>query len=619
MTLRIRYPQRLRRPLLGVLAVVGTAALCLSGGLAANAATSSTGTDAGSSSPQYTVSTGSLGTFDNPDDTPASPFMDSNGAYYYSESHALYGASDPRQWQFYTGTTIDDAQPDAALDNAVDPNDPSDKNNDTTVRCNNSPTGLTATYAPAGSGYSQRNYCDLTQQWVDPDTGDWYGLVHNEFTPQPFGDGLHFDSIDYAVSKDHGHTWTIEGHAITSPYSTTRGDTAAFPQQTYYYGDGDPRMYVDTASGYFYVYYGSRVVNKGGGWVAFYEHVARAPIADKMATGSWQKFYDGQWSQPGIGGKESNLIPVSSSNPNGYTPPSKEYNPNTPGTAQQQIAAGLTPPTSPLFVMDITYDAYLGLYIGEPQNPDQSGNAPQQYYATKSLATQKWFLLGDSGSSFETASWYRWFIDPANATSTSIVGKTFRSYCAWACEGGAYADYANITADSTAPAAPVKTSISYRIATGNGLELSQVPGQSATKATGAGHSALGAWRFTATGDGAYTITNVGTGQLLGVDSSSTSNRAWGTALTVHAATTPSVGQQWFVVPDTSAATGETTGTFRLVNRYSGLVLALTGNGAAAQSAPGRTWDAQASDVVDTAPLESQQTVSLIATPAGGRH
>jgi hypothetical protein len=88
---------------------------------------------------------------------------------------------------------------------------------------------------------------------------------------------------------------------------------------------------------------------------------------------------------------------------------------------------------------------------------------------------------------------------------------------------------------------------------------------------------------------------------------------------VHAATTPTVGQQWFVVPDTSAATGETTGTFRLVNRYSGLVLALTGNGAAAQSAPGRTWDAQASDAVDTAPLESQQTVSLIATPAGGRH
>lgn len=122
--------------------------------------------------------------------------------------------------------------------------------------------------------------------WVDPDTGDWYGLVHNEFTPQPFGDGLHFDAIDYAVSTDRGRTWTIQDHVITSPFSTVRGDTAAFPNQTYDYGDGDQRLFVDTASGYFYVYYGSRIVDKKGGWKAFYEHVARAPIAQRMAPGS---------------------------------------------------------------------------------------------------------------------------------------------------------------------------------------------------------------------------------------------------------------------------------------------------------------------------------------------
>ncbi|MFD0078886.1 hypothetical protein ACFVIY_41710 [Streptomyces sp. NPDC127166] len=140
--------------------------------------------------------------------------------------------------------------------------------------------------APAGSGYAQKNYCDLAGVWVGPDTGDWYGLVHNEFTPQPFGDGLHFDAIDYAVSKDQGRTWSIKDHVITSPCSTTRGDTSAFPQQTYDYGDGDQRLFVDTASGYFYAFYGSRIVNKGGGWGAFYGHVARAPIAGKMAPSS---------------------------------------------------------------------------------------------------------------------------------------------------------------------------------------------------------------------------------------------------------------------------------------------------------------------------------------------
>jgi len=112
--------------------------------------------------------------------------------------------------------------------------------------------------------------------------------VHNEFTPQPFADGLHFDAIDHAISHDQGKTWSIHGHAITSPYSTYRTDTKAFPNQTYYYGDGDERLFVDYASGYFYVYYGSRVVPKGGvgGSSGALAHVARAPLAGKMATGT---------------------------------------------------------------------------------------------------------------------------------------------------------------------------------------------------------------------------------------------------------------------------------------------------------------------------------------------
>ncbi len=167
------------------------------------------------------------------------------------------------------------------LSDAVDPANPDDRNNDTTWRCDNSPTGVRSTRAPSTGSYAHRNYCDLAGVWVDPDTGDWYGLVHNEFTPQPFGDGVHFDGIDYAVSRDRGRTWTIRDHVITSPYSTERGDTAAFPQQTYHYGTGDPRLFVDTGSGYFYVFYGSRIVNKGGGWAAFHGHVARAPISGR--------------------------------------------------------------------------------------------------------------------------------------------------------------------------------------------------------------------------------------------------------------------------------------------------------------------------------------------------
>ncbi len=210
---------------------------------------------------KYTLSAGTAVSYARPDDTPASVFTDKNGQFYYSQAHSLYGATDSRNWSFYTGANFGSTSL-APISNAVNPANSSDSNADTTWRCNNSPTGLSATSAPAGSSYSQRNYCDISGIWVDPDTGYWYGLVHNEFTPQPFGDGLHYDAIDYAVSQNQGSTWSIQGHAITSPFSTARNDTTAFPNSTYYYGDGDQRLFVDNASGYFYVFYASRALNK---------------------------------------------------------------------------------------------------------------------------------------------------------------------------------------------------------------------------------------------------------------------------------------------------------------------------------------------------------------------
>ncbi|MEV8588461.1 RICIN domain-containing protein [Streptomyces sp. NPDC051180] len=565
----------------------------------------------------YTVTVGAKGSWTHPTDTPAAPYIDKDGTFYFQQSHALYGANDPRKWEFYTGKNLDTATRSAAISDAVNPANTNDRNNDTTWRCNNSPTGRESTYAPAGSGYAQRNYCDLAGLWVDPDTGDWYGLVHNEFTPQPFGDGLHFDAIDYAVSKDQGRTWSVKDHVITSPYSTTRGDTAAFPQQTYDYGDGDQRLFVDTGSGYFYVFYGSRIVNKGGGWGAFYSHVARAPIADKMAPGSWQKWYGGSWSQPGKGGRESNMVPVGAAGGTGYTPVNKEYSPLNAGSISQQVAAGTMPATSPLFVMDITYNAYLGLYIGEPQAVDQSGNASQELYATDDLTKQKWFRLGDTGS-HKNASWYRWFLDSANRTSSGIVGKDFRSYCSFGCSGGSSAEYVNLTVDSSAPAAPIDTGASYRIAAAGGRVLAQVAGGSATTSTAAATgSALESWIFTSNGDGSHRIANASTGQLLGVDATSDAGRAWGAKPTVTAAPAggPTVGQQWWVVPGTSAADDTPTGTYRLVNRYSGLVIGLSGtSGRLAETTPTRTWTNTTGNGVGGTRTAAEQVLTL--TPTG---
>ncbi|MFF5859395.1 RICIN domain-containing protein [Streptomyces sp. NPDC012751] len=587
-------------------AVTAAVALVLGGG------TASPAQPAHPAAARYTVTVGTPVPFTHPTDTPATPYIDRDGTFHYQQSAALYGADDPRVWDFYTGEDFDTAAYDRTLSEAVDPANPADRNDDTTWRCDNSPTGREATYAPAGSGYARRNYCDLSGVWIDPDTGDWYGLVHNEFTPRPFGDGLHYDAVDYAVSTDRGRTWTVKDHVLTSPYSTKRGDTTAFPHQTYHYGDGDQRLFADYASGYFYVFYGSRIVDKNGGWKAFHEHVARAPIAAKMAPGSWRKWYDGAWSQPGTGGKESNIVPFDAGHPTGYTPASAEYDPAGTGTAAEQIAAGRMPPTSPLFVMNIAYDAYLGRYIGTPQAVDQSGHAPQYLYATDDLATQKWELIGDTGD-YTTASWYRWFLDGASRTGSAVVGKTFRAYCSFGCSHGSSGEYADLTVASSAPAAPpVDTGRGYRVTGGTGRALAQVSGGSAvTSVPEPAGSARAQWSFTPTGDGAFTLTNAATGRLLGVDSTGEAGRAWGARPTATAARTGqgAVGQQWFVLPATPA------GTYRLVNRYSGLALGLSAAaGRPAETTAQRTWTATAGGVGGgRAPAE--QTLSFTPTRA----
>lgn len=596
-----------RTRLAGALAA---AALVITAGSTLTVPTASAETTAAS----YTVTVGSKGSWTHPNDTPAGTYIDKDGTFYFQQAHALYSASDSRKWDFFTGTNIDTATRSSAISDAVNPANSNDRNNNTTWRCNNSPTGLESTQSPSTLVYAHRNYCDLAGVWVDPDTGDWYGLVHNEFTPEPHGDSSHFDGIDYAVSKDQGRTWTIKDHVITSHYSTKRGDNAAFPKQTYHYGTGDQRLFVDTASGYFYAFYGSRIVNKGygGGWVAFYGHVARAPISEKMAPSSWQKWYNGAWSEPGVGGRESNMVPVGSGSTTGYTPTSKEYNPTNSGTVSQQIAAGLTPPTSPLFVMDITYNAHLGLYIGQPQAVDQSGNASQEIYATDNLATQKWFRLGDTGS-YKNASWYRWFLDSANKTSSTIVGKNFRSYCSFGCSNDTASEYVNLAIDTSAPATPVDTTKAYRIASAGGRVLAQVSGSSATTSLAAPTgSGLESWTFTSNGDGSYRIANSATGQLLGVGATTTATRAWGTKPTVTSATGgPSVGQQWFVIRGTSSANGATTGTFKIVNRYSGLVIGLSSDsGRLAETTPTRSWTNTTGNAVGGTRTGSEQTLTL---------
>ncbi|MFI6090798.1 RICIN domain-containing protein [Streptomyces sp. NPDC051218] len=606
------------RPRTKIAAALAATAAALAGTLASVPATAASpvGSATASAEPTYSVTIGSKGPWNNPDDTPASTYIDKDGSFHYQSAHALYGADDSRTWSFYRGKDFDSATRDAALSDAVNPANSKDKNNDTTWRCNNSPTGREATYAPDTSHYSQKNFCDLMGVWVDPDTGDWYGLVHNEFTPSPFGDGLHYDAIDYAVSTNQGKTWDIKDHVLTSPYSTKRGDDAAFPNDLYHYGNGDPRLFVDTASGYFYVYYNSRAIPKGGvpgGWTdASRAHVARAPMSGKLKPGSWKKWYDGSWSQPGIGGLESNMEPVDADNSTGYTPVEHDYDPANDGTIAEQQAAGELPAKSDLLTMNIAYNAHLGLYVGEPEPIKQDATQPQRFYVTDNLATQKWKLVGDSGD-YKSGSWYRWMLDPVSKTGSTIVGKTFRSYCSFFCSNNADGEYYDTTIGTSAPASPVTAGAAYTISNGNGRVLAQTGKNGATTSRPADDgSTRSRWVFTPNGDGSYRIANSATKKLLGVDSTKDAGRAWAAKPTVTGApgAKPGVGQQWFVVPG-KTTDGRSTGTFHLVNRYSGLVIGMSSDTSRlAETTPTRAWTDGTGSPVGDGRTAAEQILTL---------
>ncbi|MEV4558108.1 RICIN domain-containing protein [Kitasatospora sp. NPDC049285] len=654
--------------------------------------------------PTYTVTTGATGTYAYADDTAAWPFVDSDGKFYFQSSHSLYAGKDSRAWQFWTGTDIDTGVTKAPVSSTPD-------NADTTVRCNTSPTGLMSSYDPRGSqtaGYAERNYCDLVGTWIDPDTGDWYGAVHNEFTPSPFGDGLHYDSIDYAQSTDHGATWTIKDHIITSPFTTWRANdqlftlasdgsvrtgggqcldisgggttagtavgrygctgnanqkwtvtggtlvnpasalclTAAgtgpgaaftiqacsgaatqrfttpaagakgqlslagtpascvdstatvklavcndptkdgrdqFPNQTYYYGDGDPKLFVDTASGYFYLYYDTQILNTAGGGRVDLGHVARAPISAKFAPSSWKKWYGGSWTQPGVGGKETDLVPSDGTSA-GYL--DDAYNPFNTGTTAQQLSTGQLPGAPPLARMNVTYDAYLGQYLGMPRPENPTTSTPLHIYATTDLATQKWTDIG-TVTSPSGGAWYRSVLDATGKTSNYLIGKTFRNYCMYSCtptSSGAQWVSTTIDTDPTnLPTPPVRPGTAYRIAAGNGQYLAQ-SGSGLTTTVGGAAPSQG-WKFTATGDGFFTIANAASGQNLGVNDTADSGRAWGAPLTLG--TGSGTGAQWFVQSIKDA--GLPAGSYRLVNRYSGQALSLTAGTGGATTAPQRDW------------------------------
>jgi hypothetical protein len=343
--------------------------------------------------------------------------------------------------------------------------------------------------------FAQPNGDDLywiTGAYIDPATGNWYGIVHVEFDYNKWPGGSpndHFRRIELAESTNSGQTWTLLGDIIT-PYYTSVISTDEYPGSTFYYGDGDPKLYVDSATGYFYLYYMSGWFAKAtdSGQESIY--VARAPISGLMAAGTWTKWYNGSFSQPGLAGQESAIT-------NGDS-----------------------------FL--VSWNAYLGQYFGVR-------GMDGEVFLSTNLASETWTDMGNLGISLE---WYNWPIDNVNLRSRHILGQSFRLYSADSDVNGVGTQYWPITFTSDQGTSPVNSTGYYQIIDRiNGMALgiagaSTQGGASVIQETPQNPpTAEELWQIVSNGDGFYHIVNKNSGQAIGLAGvNGGSNDSWGSDL-----------------------------------------------------------------------------------------
>jgi hypothetical protein len=116
------------------------------------------------------------------------------------------------------------------------------------------------------------------------------GWVHEETACDYHKDQTHA-SMSFATSADYGLTWSFKGQIIAGTDPPEAGKET---------GDSCVAV-VRGEDGYFYA---SCVHDGGHAWQGGYSFVARAPIANP-GPGQWKRYYNGAWSEPGVGGSRA--------------------------------------------------------------------------------------------------------------------------------------------------------------------------------------------------------------------------------------------------------------------------------------------------------------------------
>ena len=145
--------------------------------------------------------------------------------------------------------------------------------------------------------------------YKDAKTGLLLMFYHAEVYTFPPGYLPFYSEIGLARSIDDGQTWTDMG-IILAPHLSERAPFFRIQGNSWDVGWGAYAIVGE----YFYLYFAD-LLDAGGQHARVNHAVARARISDVVnaaaqhgAISPWSKYYEGTWSEPGVGGKSSPLI-----------------------------------------------------------------------------------------------------------------------------------------------------------------------------------------------------------------------------------------------------------------------------------------------------------------------
>ncbi|MBC8079871.1 MAG: carbohydrate binding domain-containing protein [Gorillibacterium sp.] len=242
----------------------------------------------------------------------------------------------------------------------------------------------------------------LGAMWRDPLDGKWYAVAHLEFKYEGKPYFTHYRRLGLATSTDKGANWHYQGDILTSdnPYIKTE-----FDGNFYDFGEGDHKLYVDTAGGYFYLYYQAAWVDKRDGNRYGSMRVARSPISAKMAPGSWKRWYKGSWNENGLGGHDGDVFNYADSSV-------------------------------------VFYSTYLNKFVAIINRFDGSAAIS----TATNLSTQNWSAQEKFHDPVNGTNRLKWYNVPVDVNGErQQLGQTFRLYSSQSYSGNVNTKYMNIT------------------------------------------------------------------------------------------------------------------------------------------------------------------------------